>query len=65
MGILLGCKKENFTLCNSKDGPGEHYAKCNKPVKERQISYGFIHVECNDKVNSKAKQKQIHRWKAE
>ena len=27
-GILLGCKKEeNFTLCNSIDGPGEHYAK--------------------------------------
>ena len=27
-GILLGCKKEeNFTLCNSMDGPGEHYAK--------------------------------------
>ena len=20
-------KKENFTLCNSMDGPGEHYAK--------------------------------------
>ena len=25
--ILLGCKKENFTLCNSIDGPGEYYAK--------------------------------------
>ena len=37
-GILLGCKKgENFPLCNSVDGPGEHYAKCNKPVRERKI----------------------------
>ena len=26
-GLLLGCKKENFTLCNSIDGPGEYYAK--------------------------------------
>ena len=24
-GILLGHKKEKFTLCNSVDGPGEHY----------------------------------------
>ena len=25
-GILLGHKKEeNFTLCDSMDGPGEHY----------------------------------------
>ena len=26
--ILLSCKKEeNFTLCDSMGGPGEHYAK--------------------------------------
>ena len=38
--ILLGHKKEeNFTLCDSMGGPGEHYAKCNKPVRERQIPY--------------------------
>ena len=36
-------KKENFTLCNSMDGPGEHYAKLNKPVRERQIPYNFTH----------------------
>ena len=37
-GMLLGCKKrENFTLCDSMNGPGEHYAKWNKPVRERQI----------------------------
>ena len=35
-GILLGRKKEeNCTLCDSMDGPGEHYAKWNKPVRER------------------------------
>ena len=28
-------KKENFTLCNSMDGPGEHYSKWNKPVRGR------------------------------
>ena len=34
-GILLTYKKENFTLCNTMDEPGEHYAKWNKPVRER------------------------------
>ena len=44
-GILLGYKKEEiFTLCDSIDGPGEHYAKCNKPGRERQIPYDFIHM---------------------
>ena len=37
-------KEENFTLCNSMDGPGEHYAKGNKPVRERQIPQDFIHM---------------------
>ena len=26
------------------DGPGEHYAKWNKPVRERQIPYDFSHM---------------------
>ena len=44
-GILLSCKKEeNFTLCNSIVGPREHYAKWNKPVRERQIPYDFTHM---------------------
>ena len=44
-GILLSCKKEeNFTLCNSMDGPREHFAKCNNPVRERQIPYDFTHM---------------------
>ena len=42
--ILLGCKKQNFTLCDSMDGPGEHYAKWNKPVRERQIPSDFTHM---------------------
>ena len=40
-GILL---EENFTLCNSMDGRGEHYAKQNKPVRERQIPYYLTHI---------------------
>ena len=45
-GILLSCKKkeENFTLCDSVDGPGEHYAKWNKPVREKQIPYDFTYM---------------------
>ena len=46
-GILLDCKKqENFTLCNNMDGPGDYYAKRNKPVRERQILYDLTHT-CN------------------
>ena len=58
-GILLSHKKEeNFTLCDSMDGPGEHYAKWNKPVRERQIPHGFIHMwnpmnNCTNKENGK------------
>ena len=41
-GIEFGHKKEEkFTLWNSMDGPGEHYAKENTPVRERQIPYDF------------------------
>ena len=36
-------KEENFTLCNSMHGPGEHCAKWNKPVRE-QIPYYFTHM---------------------
>ena len=44
-GILLGCKKEeNFILCSSMDGPGEHNAKWNKPVREKQIPHDFVHM---------------------
>ena len=43
--LLLGCKKEEiFTLCNSLNGPGEHYAQLNKPVRERQIPYDVTHM---------------------
>ena len=33
----------NLTLCNSMGRAGEH-AKCNKPVRERQIPYAFTHM---------------------
>ena len=45
IGILLRhTKEENFTLCDRMDGPGEHYAKWNKPVRKRQIPYDFTHM---------------------
>ena len=37
-------KEENVTLCNSMNGPGEHYAKGNKPVRESQIPYDFARM---------------------
>ena len=46
-GILFSCKKkkeENFTLCDGLDGPGEHYAKWNKPVRERQTPYDLTYL---------------------
>ena len=52
-GILLGHKKEEcFTLYNSMEEPREHYAKWNKPVRERQIPYDFTHMwNLMDKLN--------------
>ena len=44
-GMLLGHKKEEtLSFCDSMDGPGEHYDKWNKPVRERQIPYNFIYM---------------------
>ena len=39
----LVIKKRKFSLCNSVDGPGEHYAEWNNIVRERQI-YDFTHM---------------------
>ena len=37
-GILRSREKEGApTLCDSMDGTGEYYAKCNKPGGERGI----------------------------
>ena len=45
-GMLLNHKKEeNFPLCDSMDGPGEHYAKWNKPGREKQIPHDFSHMQ--------------------
>ena len=39
-GILCSREKEGaYTLCNSMDGTGEHYAKWNKPGSKGQIPY--------------------------
>ena len=43
--LILDYKKGwNITLCNNADGPGEHYAKWNKPDRERQIPYEFTYM---------------------
>ena len=65
IGILL-CHiiEENFTFCNSMDRCGEHYAKWNKLVKERQIPYDFIHMwNLMNKLYEQGKQGQTHRWR--
>ena len=41
--LLRGSNDESFTLCDSMDGPSEHNAKWNKPVRERQ-TYDFPHM---------------------
>ena len=43
-GILHSKKKEGTpTFCNRMDGTGEYYAKCKKPVGERQIPYDLTY----------------------
>ena len=43
-GILLSCKKRRkfYSLWQSMDR--EHYAKWNKPAREEQIPYDFMHM---------------------
>ena len=43
-GILVIHKKEeNFTLCNSMDGPGEHYAsEISQSEKDKYSMISFI-----------------------
>ena len=57
MAYYLAIKTgENVTLCNSKDGPGEHYATWNKPIKERQLLYDITHTwSLINKMNYEAK----------
>ena len=44
-GILLGSKKQgSLTFCNSMYESGEHYAKWNKPARERQIPYDLTYL---------------------
>ena len=44
-GVLLGCKNEEyFILWDDMDGLGEHYAKWNKPGRERQIPCDFTRM---------------------
>ena len=43
-GILLSHKKEKSYMCDSMDVPGDHYAKWNKPVRERKVPYVFTYM---------------------
>ena len=55
-GILCHREKEGaYTLCNSMDGTGEHYAKRNKPGGEGQIPYDLTF---NWNIINKRKSKQ-------
>ena len=59
-------KKEGApTVHDSMDGTGEHYAKWNKPIDEKQIPYDLTY-KCNliNKTNKQAKYNQRH-WNEE
>ena len=44
------------------DAPGEHFAKWNKPVRERQMPYDLTYLwNLKNKINEQTKLKQIHR----
>ena len=54
-GILLSCKKErSLTLCNRMDGPGEQYAKWNKPEKDKYHMI-YSYVESNEQTEQTRK----------
>ena len=45
-GVVLHCtkkkKKGNCTFCDNMGGPGDCYAKCNKPIGERKLPYDLM-----------------------
>ena len=54
-------KEGAYTLCNSMDGTGEHYANWNKPGNERQIPYDLtFNRNLINKTNKQTKYGQIH-----
>ena len=58
--ILHSRKKEGtLTFCESMNGLGEHYAKWNKPVSERQIPYDLTYMWNLMDKNKLRKQKQL------
>ena len=65
-GMLPSKKNKGApTLYDSMDGPGEHYAKWNKPGSERQIPYDLTYKwNLINKTGKKAKYNQRH-WNKE
>ena len=65
-GILRSREKEGaYTLCNSMDETGEHYAKWNKSGDERQIPYDLtVNRNLINKINKQIKCSQRH-WNGE
>ena len=58
-GILFSHEKEgNPAICDSMDGPWGHYAKWNKPDRERQMLPGFTYM-WNQKTKKNKKVKLI------
>ena len=43
-------KEENFTLCDSMDGPREHYAKWNKPSEKDKYHIISLICESNEQT---------------
>ena len=45
IGMLLSSQREgNLAICNDMDRTRGYYAKRNKSVRERQLSYGFTNM---------------------
>ena len=63
-GILCSREKEGaYTLCNSMDGTGEHYAKWNKPGSEGQIPYDLtFNWNIINRRKKQTKYQQRHWW---
>ena len=64
MEYCSAIKKENFTLCDSTDARGEHYAEWKKPVRERQILWFPSYVASNEQTVLTSKTETDHRHRA-
>ena len=66
MIYYLAIRKDDVAICRDMNGLGKHYAKWNKPDRERQILYNMTYMwnlKKFSKLMNRTKKKLTHRYR--